>query len=93
MNGLMKSWRLKTLITTMVILALSPLTCWSAQTAPAQERSSQQEEEEKPDGELLEFLGLFDDTETGWVDPIFLLESDDDFTTQQNHREEEDEKQ
>jgi len=92
MNGLKKLWKKKVYITTITILSITATTSWPAQPSLSEEQNNQRTEEQSPDGEFLEFLGLFDDADTGWVDPIYLLETDDDFTGKQTPQEGKDEK-
>ena len=91
MNGLKKLWIMKVFISTMTLLTMTPTTIWSAQTSSNENQSGPQQEEQNPDGELLEFLGLFEDAETGWVDPIYLLETDNDVISGKEAKEEKDE--
>ena len=91
MNGLKKLWKMKAFIMTIMMLQITPTLAWSAQLPSKEELSPPQTEKQGPDGEFLEFLGLFDDADAGWVDPMYLLESDDDFTHHQKEKEGKDE--
>jgi hypothetical protein len=91
MNGLKKLWTMKVFISTIALLTMTSTMTWSAQTSSNENLNSSQQEEQNPDGELLEFLGLFEDEETGWVDPMYLLETDDDVIDGKRAKEEKDE--
>lgn len=70
MNGCLRSWRLKKyhLISGGLLLSLLlPI------ALPAQQNG----EEELPSLEMLEFLGTFEDEESGWINPLELLAMDD----------------
>ncbi len=86
MNGLKKFWKMKVFITSMTMLMIST-TSWSVQISSSEEQSNHQEEEQSPGSELLEFLGLFDDEENGWIDPIYLLEESSIFNDSEKAKE------
>ena len=90
MSGYMSLLKSRLFLTVAVTLALTQATPWSGQAAEPTEAENQQEEFQ-PDGELLEFLGLFDDPDSGWVDPMYLLENDVDDIQGENEKEEYDE--
>jgi len=57
----------------------------------SQMKTSQETQPEIPSMEMLEFLASFEDEDTGWVDPLDLLEMNDgdmdDDTTQEDYNE------
>ena len=69
MNGCPKSWRLRKSCLGMFLLSLFLL---PPVIASAEETAAP----DQPSLEMLDFLGLFNDEESGWVDPFELPESD-----------------
>lgn len=69
MSGCQKRWKKAAWITLGIGLMLAPATL-SAQE-PAQPAT------EQPEADLIEFLGIFDDEESSWIDPMVLLEADE----------------
>jgi len=84
MNGWLKFLRLKRSCPSLLLLSLL---LWP-NTSLALENEGQQQ----PSAELLDFLGSFDDADTGWVDPFELLAMDEDELPPAAEQEKSDEK-
>ena len=79
MNGCPKFWKLKVSCLALLLSLIQMPTVSLAQETSAQEL---------PSPEMLDFLGLFNDEETGWVDPFELLAIDDDVFLRNDEQEE-----